>query len=79
MASRCRAYARAAERRTPRLARLRELGRSLAEDDTGSLTLEYAVLIGCVALGGALGLMGIGVALLESFVAIRSGVLAPFP
>jgi len=57
----------------------RELGRALAEDDTGSLTLEYAVLLGCVALGGALGLMGIGLALLESFVAIRSGVLAPFP
>jgi hypothetical protein len=58
---------------------LRQLAGAIAEDDAGSLTLEYAVLIGCVALGGALGLMGIGLALLESFVAIRSGVLAPFP
>jgi hypothetical protein len=57
----------------------RELAAELQRDCDGSLTLEYAVLIGCVALGGALGLCGIGMALLDSFVAIRSGVLAPFP
>jgi hypothetical protein len=61
----------------PRAAR--ELAGALQADCEGSLTLEYAVLIGCVALGGALGLVGIGLALLDSFVAIRSGVLAPFP
>ena len=57
----------------------RELVSALQNDCEGSLTLEYAVLIGCVALGGALGLVGIGMALMDSFVAIRSGVLAPFP
>lgn len=66
-------------RSAARPARSGELARALRRDCSGSLTLEYAVLIGCVALGGALGLVGIGLALLESFVAIRSGVLAPFP
>jgi hypothetical protein len=65
--------------RTTRGSFPRQLFRALRGDCAGSLTLEYAVLIGCVALGGALGLVGIGLALLDSFVAIRSGVLAPFP
>jgi hypothetical protein len=57
----------------------RRIGRALLLHEAGSLSLEYAVLIGGVALGGALGLVGIGLALLDSFVAIRAGVLAPFP
>jgi hypothetical protein len=57
----------------------RQIGRALLLHEAGSLSLEYAVLIGGVALGGALGLIGIGLALLDSFIAIRAGVLAPFP
>ncbi len=52
---------------------------ALLQHCAGSISLEYAVLIGGIALGGALGLIGIGLALLDSFVAIRAGVLAPFP
>jgi hypothetical protein len=62
---------------TYRAARI--FARELGQGCDGSLTLEYAVLIGSVSLGGALGLVGIGLSLLDSFVAIRSGVLAPFP
>ncbi len=53
--------------------------RALLRHCAGSISLEYAVLIGGVALGGALGSIGIGLALLDSFIAIRAGVLAPFP
>jgi hypothetical protein len=51
----------------------------LGSDAVGSIALEYVVLIGMVGLGSVLGAMGIGLALLESFDALRSALLAPVP
>lgn len=41
--------------------------------------VEYAVLVGAIALGGALGLVGVGLAVVDSFELVRSLILAPIP
>ncbi len=41
--------------------------------------VEYAILVGAVALGGALGLISVGLSVLESFELVRSLMLAPLP
>jgi hypothetical protein len=74
-----RSATRAPHRRCAATPAWSRITRALLAHCAGSISLEYAVLIGGVALGGALGLIGIGLALLDSFVAIRAGVLAPFP
>lgn len=41
--------------------------------------VEYAVLVGAIALGGALGLVGVGLAVVDNFELVRSLILAPIP
>ncbi|HVH42026.1 MAG TPA: hypothetical protein VM925_06770 [Labilithrix sp.] len=45
----------------------------------GAASVEYTVLIGTVALGAAAALVGLGVALLDSFELVRRFVLYPYP
>ena len=41
--------------------------------------VEYAVLVGAMALGAAIGLVGVGIALVDNFELVRSLILAPIP
>jgi Flp pilus assembly pilin Flp len=45
----------------------------------GAVTTEYTVLVGTVALGAAVALVGLGVAFVNSFEHVRGYVLYPFP
>jgi Flp pilus assembly pilin Flp len=45
----------------------------------GAVMVEYAVLVGAMALGAALGLVGVGIALVDNFDLVRSLILAPIP
>jgi hypothetical protein len=47
--------------------------------DEGGVMVEYAVLVGALALGGAIGLVGVGVALVDNYELVRSLILAPLP
>jgi Flp pilus assembly pilin Flp len=53
--------------------------RCLRTDTRGSILLEYAVLIGSIALAGALGLVAVGIALVRSFDFARALLLSPIP
>ena len=61
------------------LARARLLGKRLRFDARGMVSVEYAVLIGAVALAGATGLVAVGIAMVESFDFVRSLLLSPIP
>jgi hypothetical protein len=41
--------------------------------------VEYAVLVGAVAIAGSLGLVLVGIALAESFEFVRGMLLVPIP
>jgi Flp pilus assembly pilin Flp len=41
--------------------------------------VEYAILVGAIALGGALGMVGVGIALVDNFELVRALILAPIP
>jgi Flp pilus assembly pilin Flp len=45
----------------------------------GGVMVEYAVLVGALALGAAAGLVGVGIALVDNFDLVRSLILAPIP
>lgn len=51
----------------------------LYADTRGAVLVEYVILIGSVALGGAVGLVVIGLALVESFVFVRGLLLSGVP
>ncbi len=53
--------------------------RRLVEDTRGAVMVEYSVVVGAVALGGAVGLIAIGLAVAESFEFVRSLLLCPIP
>lgn len=53
--------------------------RGLRTDTRGSILLEYSVLIGSIALAGALGLVAVGIALVRSFDFARALLLSPIP
>ena len=60
-------------------ARAHALGARFSADARGTVTVEYAVLIGAVALAGATGLIAVGIAMVESFDFVRSLLLGPLP
>ena len=53
--------------------------RGLYGDTRGTVMVEYVILIGTMAIGGALGLVVIGLALVESFVFVRGLLLSGVP
>jgi hypothetical protein len=61
------------------LSALASSGRSLYRDTRGTVTIEYVVVIGTMALGGALGLVAVGLALVESFAFVRGLLLSGVP
>ncbi len=52
---------------------------ALYRDTRGAVMVEYVILIGTMAIGGALGLVVIGLALVESFVFVRGLLLSGVP
>jgi hypothetical protein len=66
---------------TPRLAlaRLHLASVHLNADQRGSVMLEYSILIGAVALAGALGLVVVGISVVHSFDFVRRLLLSPIP
>ena len=52
---------------------------ALGDDQRGAVLVEYPILIGAVALAGALGLVSVGLSMLESFTLVRALLLAPIP
>jgi len=56
----------------------RALG-SFGVNQEGAILVEYPILIGAIALAGALGLVGVGLSMLESFALVRALLLAPIP
>ncbi len=59
---------RARRSRAPRHRRIR-----------GAVMTEYTVLVGVVALGASVALVGLGVAFANSFEHVREYVLSPYP
>ena len=53
--------------------------RRLAHDTRGSVMVEYTVLVGAVAILGAVGLVLVGIAVAESFEFVRGMLLVPIP
>ena len=53
--------------------------RSLLEDARGAVLLEYSILIGTMALAGAVGLLLVGIATLNSFGFVRELLLSAVP
>ena len=51
----------------------------LYRDTRGSVMVEYTILIGTMAIAGALGLVIVGLALVESFVFVRGLLLSGVP
>jgi hypothetical protein len=45
----------------------------------GGVMVEYAVLVGAMALAAAIGLVSVGIALVDNFELVRSLILAPIP
>ncbi len=81
---------RAVQRRAARRARCAVSGlevsraassalRDLVAHQHGAIMLEYTILVGCVALSGCVGLIVVGVALVDSFDFVRSLILTPVP
>lgn len=52
---------------------------SFFEDTRGAVLLEYSILIGTLALAGALGLLLVGIATLNSFGFVRELLLSAIP
>ena len=52
---------------------------TLLDDTEGAVLLEYSILIGTVALAGAVGLLLVGIAVLNSFGFVRELLLSPIP
>lgn len=48
-------------------------------DEHGALMLEYSIVIGTVALAGAVGLLFVGIAVLNSFGFVRELLLSAIP
>lgn len=48
-------------------------------DARGSVLVEYAVLVGAIALAGSLGLVAVGIAVVRSFDFVRALLLCPIP
>jgi hypothetical protein len=61
------------------LSALASSGRNLYRDTHGTVTIEYVVVIGTMAIGGALGLVVVGLALVESFAFVRGLILSGVP
>lgn len=53
--------------------------RGLLEDTRGAVLLEYSILVGTMALAGALGLLLVGIATLNSFGFVRELLLSAVP
>lgn len=51
----------------------------LLSDTRGAAMVEYAVLIGAVAITGSLGLILVGAAVAENFEFVRGLLLCPIP
>ncbi len=51
----------------------------LRSDTRGAVLVEYAVLIGGVAIGGSLGLILVGTEVAKSLDFVRSMILCPIP
>jgi Flp pilus assembly pilin Flp len=51
----------------------------LRSDTRGAVLVEYAVLIGGIAIGGALGLILVGTEVAKSLDFVRSMILCPIP
>ncbi|MBN9159691.1 MAG: hypothetical protein J0I07_01910 [Myxococcales bacterium] len=45
----------------------------------GAVMTEYSVLVGSVALGASVALVGLGIAFVNSFEHVRGLILYPFP
>jgi hypothetical protein len=61
------------------LSALASSGRELYRDTRGTVTIEHVVVIGTMAISGALGLVVVGLALVESFVFVRGLLLSGVP
>ena len=53
--------------------------RGVYRDERGGVTVEYVIVIGTMAIAGSLGLVVIGIALVDSFVFVRSLLLSGVP
>ena len=53
--------------------------RNALRDTRGALMLEYSIVIGTVALAGAVGLLIVGIAVLNSFGFVRELLLSAIP
>jgi Flp pilus assembly pilin Flp len=52
---------------------------SLVRDARGAVLVEYSVLVGAMAIAGALGLVAVGISLVRSFEFARALLLCPIP
>jgi Flp pilus assembly pilin Flp len=52
---------------------------NLVRSERGAAAVEYSILVGCVALAGCVGLVVVGVALIDSFEFVRRLILVPTP
>ena len=55
------------------------MSRSSLRRVRGAVMTEYSVLVGSIALGASVALVGLGVALVNSFEHVRGFILYPFP
>jgi Flp pilus assembly pilin Flp len=53
--------------------------KSLYSDTRGAVLVEYAVLVGAVAIAGSIALVTVGLALVHSFDFVRGVLLCPIP
>jgi Flp pilus assembly pilin Flp len=56
---------------------MKALARKLASDTRGAISTEYLVLVGAVALGVSVALMGLGPTLVASYEQTRSIIASP--
>ena len=52
---------------------------TLLEDTRGAVLLEYSIVVGTIALAGAVGLLLVGIATLNSFGFVRELLLSAVP
>ena len=52
---------------------------SLRRDTRGAVMLEYAIIIGTIALGSAAAFITVGVAIVKNFDLVRAMLLCVFP
>lgn len=55
------------------------VARGLLRDERGVAMLEYTILIGSIAIAGALGLVAVGAALVRSYDFAQALLLSPVP